>query len=118
MTQLIRACGISEIEEEDVIRFDHGDRTFAIYHGPNGDFYATDGYCTHEKAHLGDGLVDDYEIECPLHFGAYGGLPLKILWAILDVFTIVVLGSGLYLWWVRRRGNSKATSAAVTEPSA
>jgi len=54
----------------------------------------------------------------PLHFGDYGGLPLKILWAILDVFTIVVLGSGLYLWWVRRRGNSKATSAAVTEPSA
>lgn len=39
----------------------------------------------------------------PLHFGDYGGLPLKILWAILDVFTIVVLGSGLYLWlgWPR-----------------
>ena len=34
----------------------------------------------------------------PLHFGDYGGLPLKILWALLDLFTIVVLGSGLYLW--------------------
>ncbi|MDG5487204.1 PepSY domain-containing protein [Sphingomonas sp. BGYR3] len=40
----------------------------------------------------------------PLHFGDYGGLPLKILWAILDVFTILVLGSGLYLWLGRRRG--------------
>ena len=35
----------------------------------------------------------------PLHFGDYGGLPLKIIWAILDLMTIVVLGSGLYLWW-------------------
>ena len=39
----------------------------------------------------------------PLHFGDYGGLPLKILWAVLDVLTIVVLGSGLYLWASRRR---------------
>ncbi|TAK74836.1 MAG: PepSY domain-containing protein [Aquabacterium sp.] len=39
----------------------------------------------------------------PLHFGDYGGMPLKILWAALDVITIVVLGSGLYLWWQRRR---------------
>jgi uncharacterized iron-regulated membrane protein len=39
----------------------------------------------------------------PLHFGDYGGLPLKIVWAVLDVITIVVLGSGLYLWWARRR---------------
>lgn len=34
----------------------------------------------------------------PLHSGDYGGLPLKILWAVLTLFTIVVLGSGLYLW--------------------
>ena len=39
----------------------------------------------------------------PLHFGDYGGLPLKIIWTVLDVITIIVLGSGLYLWWVRRR---------------
>ncbi|CAO3425138.1 hypothetical protein [Azospirillum doebereinerae] len=40
----------------------------------------------------------------PLHFGDYGGLPLKILWALLDIVAIVILGSGLYLWWTRRRG--------------
>ncbi|MDF2458079.1 MAG: Peptidase [Nitrospira sp.] len=38
----------------------------------------------------------------PLHFGDYGGMPLKIIWALLDVITIVVLLSGLYLWWIRR----------------
>ena len=39
----------------------------------------------------------------PLHFGDYGGLPLKVLWALLDIATIVVLGSGVYLWLARRR---------------
>ncbi|MES2414890.1 MAG: PepSY domain-containing protein [Pseudomonadota bacterium] len=38
----------------------------------------------------------------PLHFGDYGGMPMQIIWAILDIITIIVLGSGLYLWWVRR----------------
>jgi uncharacterized iron-regulated membrane protein len=44
----------------------------------------------------------------PLHFGDYGGLPLKILWALLDLFTIVILASGLYLWLGKRRASSAA----------
>jgi uncharacterized iron-regulated membrane protein len=39
----------------------------------------------------------------PLHFGDYGGMPMKIIWAVLDVFTIAVLITGLYLWLRRRR---------------
>lgn len=39
----------------------------------------------------------------PLHFGDYGGLPLKIIWALLDALTIVVLASGLYLWAAKHR---------------
>ncbi|MDF7820699.1 PepSY domain-containing protein [Runella sp. MFBS21] len=39
----------------------------------------------------------------PLHFGDYGGLPLKIIWALFDIITIVVLGSGLYLWFARNK---------------
>jgi uncharacterized iron-regulated membrane protein len=39
----------------------------------------------------------------PLHFGDYGGLMLKIVWALLDVITIIVLASGLYLWWKKRK---------------
>jgi uncharacterized iron-regulated membrane protein len=38
------------------------------------------------------------EISRPLHFGDYGGMPLKIIWALLDLVTLVVLGSGIYLW--------------------
>lgn len=43
------------------------------------------------------------EISRPFHFGDYGGLPLKIIWALFDVALIVVLISGLYLWLSRRR---------------
>lgn len=42
----------------------------------------------------------------PLHFGDYGGMPMKIIWALMDIATIIVLGSGLYLW-IRRRGQIK-----------
>lgn len=37
----------------------------------------------------------------PLHFGDYGGMPMQIIWALLDIATIIVLGSGLYLWLKR-----------------
>lgn len=42
------------------------------------------------------------EVSRPLHFGDYGGLPMKILWAIFDLITIAVLASGAYLWFTRR----------------
>ncbi|HCN73629.1 MAG TPA: hypothetical protein DIS96_18765, partial [Pusillimonas sp.] len=45
------------------------------------------------------------ELSRPLHFGDYGGLPLKIIWTLLDLMTIVVLASGLYLWIARRKTN-------------
>jgi uncharacterized iron-regulated membrane protein len=48
-------------------------------------------------------------ISQPLHFGDYGGLPMKIIWALFDVATIVILGSGLYLWFAR----NKATKAHI-----
>ncbi len=47
--------------------------------------------------------MDALAMSQPLHFGDYGGRPMQILWTVLDVLTIIVLGSGLYLWWVRRR---------------
>jgi len=39
----------------------------------------------------------------PLHFGDYGGLPLKIVWALFDLCAIFVLISGLYLWFAKRK---------------
>lgn len=38
----------------------------------------------------------------PLHFGDYGGIPLKLVWTLLDLLSIAVLVSGLYLWAKKR----------------
>lgn len=71
MTRWIRACAKDDIEPEDLIRFDHGDRTFAVYRSPEDAYYCTDGLCTHEDVHLADGLVMDHIIECPGHNGQF-----------------------------------------------
>jgi len=56
-----------------------------------------------------------FQLSQPLHFGDYGGLPLKILWAALDLITIVVLGGGLYLWLAKpARGRSKSRKEVHT----
>jgi len=39
----------------------------------------------------------------PLHFGDYGGMPMKILWALLDIATIIMLSTGLWLWVAKRK---------------
>ena len=67
----IEVCAADDIDEEDVIRFDHAGRTFAIYRSPEDEFFATDGLCTHEKIHLAQGLVMGDIIECPKHNGRF-----------------------------------------------
>ena len=57
-------------------------------------------------------------ISQPLHFGDYGGMPLKIIWAILDIVTIIVLGSGLYLWLARRRSSIEVEIAELERAEA
>ena len=71
MAEWIRACGVDDIDTEDVVRFDHDGRTFAIYRSPDDKFYATDGLCTHERVHLADGFVAGGIVECPKHGGRF-----------------------------------------------
>ena len=56
-------------------------------------------------------------ISQPLHFGDYGGMPLKIIWAVLDIVTIIVLVTGLFLW-LRRRKAGVSVDRAVAQSSA
>jgi uncharacterized iron-regulated membrane protein len=54
----------------------------------------------------------------PLHFGDYGGAPLKVVWALLDVVAIVVLGSGVYLWLKKRKVPAEAELGVLATESA
>lgn len=49
----------------------------------------------------------------PLHFGDYGGIPLKILWTSFDLITIILLVSGLYLWWARRKFSDPKRACSI-----
>jgi uncharacterized iron-regulated membrane protein len=49
------------------------------------------------------------QVSRPLHFGDYGGLPLKIIWALLDLAAILVLASGVYLW-LGKRGRARSVA--------
>ncbi len=70
MSDWVYVCENSEIDLEDLKRFDHQNKTYCIYNIKDG-FFATDGMCTHEDVHLEDGLVTDNEIECPMHQGIF-----------------------------------------------
>jgi 3-phenylpropionate/trans-cinnamate dioxygenase ferredoxin subunit len=67
----VDACAADDILREDVIRFDHDGRTYAIYRTQDDEYYATDGLCTHEQVHLADGFVMEKIIECPKHNGRF-----------------------------------------------
>ena len=51
--------------------------------------------------------VSAFLLSQPLHFGDYGGMPLKIIWALFTVLTIVVLASGFYLWLARGKAREE-----------
>jgi 3-phenylpropionate/trans-cinnamate dioxygenase ferredoxin subunit len=70
MTGWLRVGPLADIEDEDVKRFDHDGRTYAVYRVA-GNVFATDGLCTHERVHLCDGLVMEHVIECPMHNGRF-----------------------------------------------
>jgi Na+-transporting NADH:ubiquinone oxidoreductase subunit F len=67
----IEVCGAADLRPADVIRFDQGKKTYALYRDEEGKLYATDGMCTHGNTHLSDGLVKGKIIECSKHNGRF-----------------------------------------------
>jgi MocE subfamily Rieske [2Fe-2S] domain protein len=67
----MEVCSSDRLKQEDVIRFDHDQKTYAIYRTAGGNVYATDGVCTHGQTHLATGLVKGILIECPKHNGRF-----------------------------------------------
>ena len=67
----IEICAAADLGKNDILRFDHGKKTFALIRDAEGGLYATDGICTHGNAHLADGLVVGKTVECPKHNGRF-----------------------------------------------
>lgn len=96
-----KACATDDVDEEDLIRWDHGDATYAIYRSPEGEFFATAGLCTHEQVHLCDGLVMGHLIECPKHNGQFdyrtGAARRTPVCVALQCFPVRVEGDHVYV---------------------
>jgi 3-phenylpropionate/trans-cinnamate dioxygenase ferredoxin subunit len=57
----IRVCDSNSLQDGDIISFNHDDDKMLLAR-INGNFYATDGICTHE---------DEKTVTCPLHLSAF-----------------------------------------------
>lgn len=67
----IEVCAADAIGPEEAMRFDHGGRTYALFRNDAGEWYCTDGLCTHEEVHLAGGLVLGNTVECPKHASVF-----------------------------------------------
>jgi Na+-transporting NADH:ubiquinone oxidoreductase subunit F len=97
----IEVCPADRLFKEDVVRFDHDNRTYAIYRTADDEFYATDGICTHGNTHLADGMVKGKLIECPKHNGRFditdGSPKRKPVCVALQTFPVRVTDGKVFL---------------------
>ena len=70
MTTFHSAVAAAELIEGEVARVLIGDKKIGIYN-LGGSFYALDDTCTHMKARLSNGYIEDGFIACPVHFGKF-----------------------------------------------
>jgi Na+-transporting NADH:ubiquinone oxidoreductase subunit F len=64
-------CPAESVRRGDIVRFDHGHKTFAVIRDTTGRLYATDGVCTHGNTHLSEGILIGGAIECSKHNGRF-----------------------------------------------
>ena len=98
---LTRLCSISDVPEQGVKQVAPPglDAEYAVYR-LDGGFYATDDMCTHAMVSLSYGDVENGQIFCPLHGGAFDirtgkatELPCRLA---LKTYTVVVVGDELF----------------------
>ena len=97
---------------------------FAIF--LHGDTPLTENLITPVLVHAGTGDVAGIRempwytkalsLSRPLHFGDYGGLLLKLIWFLLDLVTIIILASGVYLWIGKGRTRRPAAPSGTSSP--
>ncbi len=104
----VKVCSAAELRRADIIRFDHGQKTYALYRNGEDQLYATDGVCTHGNTHLSDGLIVANMIECPKHNGRFNlldGSPVRApICRGLATYPIEERGEQIYINVVRPGG--------------
>jgi naphthalene 1,2-dioxygenase ferredoxin component len=65
-----RAASLDELKEGEPLGLEVAGIHLALYR-VGEQVYATGNICTHASALLSDGVLEAYEIECPLHNGRF-----------------------------------------------
>lgn len=71
-----------------------------------------------ERATLAPAGLRALNLLYPLHIGSYGGLPIRLLYAILGVAPLVLFVSGVLMWWNRTQApkRRRRSQAEPTKP--
>jgi nitrite reductase/ring-hydroxylating ferredoxin subunit len=98
---LTRLCRSADVPPQGVkqVAPPGRDAEYAVYH-LDGEFFATDDLCTHGMVPLSYGEVEDGQIFCPMHGGAFdirtgkpSALPCRLA---LKTYAVVVVGDELW----------------------
>ncbi len=65
----IRACNVDDVEPGEAVAVD-SEPPVAVFN-VEGDWYATDELCSHDKSSLAEGYIDGTEVECSWHFAKF-----------------------------------------------
>lgn len=102
MPNWIEVCGTDDLDQDDVIRFDYEELSYAIYRTSQNRYYATAGFCTHQKVHLAGGIVIGNMIECPKHNGRFDfttGEAKRIPACLkLEIYTVKIETDKIFIW--------------------
>ncbi|MBO0877156.1 MAG: bifunctional 3-phenylpropionate/cinnamic acid dioxygenase ferredoxin subunit [Pseudonocardia sp.] len=63
---MISVGAYAELPVDEALRVE-ADVPIAVFRLADGSVYAIDDTCTHQRASLADGFVEDCKVECPLH---------------------------------------------------
>lgn len=67
---MIRVCPLAELPPGEALRLDLRP-AIAIFHTEDGQLFAVDDTCSHQRASLADGWLDECVVECPLHHSRF-----------------------------------------------
>lgn len=82
------------VEGQGVLRSEYG--STVIFDGKTGELKSA---TTMAGAGIADQVLDAFR---PLHYGTFGGLPVKILWSILALAPAILAITGALMWWKRK----------------
>lgn len=103
-----RAATVDEIDDEDVIDVELDGRTIALYFA-KGQYFATDGICSHEHAYLADGFVFGTTVECPKHQGRFdirtGQAKAAPACLAIRTYPVTVVGEDIFVQLDPARGS-------------